>query len=548
VIQKPQKWPTLSQWRQLPSLLSQTEKVLLSLFIVLFSGSLFFLLNGFYTTNTHIVAASGGEIVEGIVGSPRFINPVYAESNDADRDLVELIFSGLLKYDGKGKLVADLAKNIQTEQANTSFVIDLREDVQWHDGRPFTADDVVFTIKTIQDPKFKSPIRANWIGVEVEKISDFRIRLRLSEPYAPFLSNLTVKILPSHLWQEVGPENFALNTLNLQPIGTGPFEFVNLEQNRSGTINKIILKAYNKYYVKTPFIQNITLHFFDTQEELTKRLGNLNAFALSAPERIPSMFSLHSFSLPRYFALFYNLDKGLDKNIREALISATDRQTLSNELLGTHGRAVSSPLLPDIFGFNEPANTRETDRERATIFLENAGYEKIDGKFIKTTVQLDGEFRVQLKKGSQGQEVRSLQACLAEDPDVYPEAQVSGVFGPLTEKAVTRFQEKYSDDVLTPSGLTKGTGVVGPSTRAKLNEICFSQEQESTPLHITISTVNQFPLEETAQLLKKQWEEFGVETEIIIYSPSELERDVIKSRNYELCSFFFINFFSCFFQ
>ena len=266
MIQKPQKWPTLSQWRQLPSLLSGTEKVLLSLFIVLFSGSLFFLLNGFYTVNTHIVAASGGEIVEGIVGSPRFINPLYSESNDADRDLVQLIFSGLVKYDGEGKLVADLAKNIQTEQANTSFVIDLREDVQWHDGRPFGADDVIFTIETIQDPKFKSPIRANWIGVEMEKISDFRIRFILGEPYAPFLSNLTVKILPAHLWQKVGPENFALNALNLQPIGTGPFEFVSLEQNRSGAVNKVVLKAYSKHHQKVPFIQNITLTFFDTEE------------------------------------------------------------------------------------------------------------------------------------------------------------------------------------------------------------------------------------------------------------------------------------------
>ena len=114
MTQKPQKWPTLQQWRQLPSLLSGTERVLLSLSMILFLGSFLFLLNGFYTTNTHIVAASGGEITEGIVGFPQSINPVYSEPNDADRDLVELIFSGLVKYNNEGKLVPDLAKNIQT--------------------------------------------------------------------------------------------------------------------------------------------------------------------------------------------------------------------------------------------------------------------------------------------------------------------------------------------------------------------------------------------------------------------------------------------------
>ena len=79
--------------------------------------------------------------------------------------------------------------------------------------------------------------------------------------------------------------------------------------------------------------------------------------------------------------------------------------------------------------------------------------------------------------------------------------------------------------------------MVGTSKRSKLNKICFTQSQESTPTHITISTVNQFTLEETAQLLKEQWEEFGIEVEILIYSPSELERDVIKSRNYETLLF-----------
>ncbi|MCH8244481.1 hypothetical protein IIB97_01180, partial [Patescibacteria group bacterium] len=306
-------------------------------------------------------------------------------------------------------------------------------------------------------------------------------------------------------------------------------------------VNKVVLKAYSKHHQKVPFIQNITLTFFDTEEELAKKAGSLNALALSAPKRIPSALSLHSFSLPRYFALFYNLDTGIDKNIRKALISATDRQALLNKLLGEYGRIVSSPLLPDIFGFSQPDNILETDRENATALLKSAGYEKTDGKFIKTTVQLDKEFQAQLKKGSQGQEVRNLQTCLANPPaggpDVYPEAQISGTFGPLTEKAVIRFQEKYANEVLEPSGLAKGTGVVGPSTRAKLNEICFAQNQESTPLRITISTVNQFPLEETAQLLKEQWEEFGIEVDILIYSPSELERDVIKSRNYETLLF-----------
>ena len=90
----------------------------------------------------------------------------------------------------------------------------------------------------------------------------------------------------------------------------------------------------------------------------------------------------------------------------------------------------------------------------------------------QTQTQTAQKFTQTLKYGQENDEVKALQVCLAKDSDVYPEGITSGWFGSLTRNAINRFQEKYASEILTPYGLTEGTGIVGAKTREKLNEIC----------------------------------------------------------------------------
>ena len=521
--------PSFSQWKKLPEVLSRSEKLvaLFALAVLLISSGN--LIQGFYYRLTKEVAAYGGLLQEHIIGSPRFLNPVYSDVNDADRDLVQFLFSGLLEYNEEGVLVPDLAKDYEIQEGGKVFEFNLKENVKWHDGYPFSADDVVFTVKTIQDPKYKSPIRANWVGVEVEKVNALAVRFSLSQPYAAFPDRLTLKIIPAHIWENINPENFALSFYNLQPIGTGPYKLEKISQDKSGRVNTIRLERYRAYHGKDPFIDSILFTFSDKEES-------------SISTQFSKRTITYQFPLPRYFALFFNLDAPKEqavvkeKNIREALNYAIDKNLLNEQVFKGDGTVVDSPVRADLFGFKTSEQSQRKDIERALSLFAKEGYVQKDGKLILQQNPI-GEFRTDLVRGSQGTEVRKLQECLARDPEVYPGGSITGIFGALTEKAVIKFQEKYKAEILTPSGLLKGIGAVKAGTRAKLNELCGAKPKEDLPLTITITTLDQSPLTDVAKFLQAQWNELGIETIIQTYPQVELERDVIKPRNYQTLLF-----------
>ena len=533
--------PALYQWKEFPRILSRKEKLVFILLSSAFLLSSFALGRMFLDRFTVVVPAPGGTIVEGVVGFPRFINPLYADTRDADRDLTELVFSGLFTYDATGRFVPDLAQNYQVLEDGKTIEIQLKEDAFWHDGKPFRADDVIFTVRTLQNPAVKSPVRANWAGVQVEKISDLRVRFTLREPYAAFMEKLTLKIIPAHVWQEIPVEQIALSPLNLQPIGTGPYRVEKTIQDRSGLVKEMRLKAFSKYVNKKPYISSLTFKFFENEEKMLSaaRSGQIESFPVSAPNAAKYAGlgeRLEQFSLPRAFSVFFNLaspQQTFQKlGVRQALALAIDREKLA-QTLAPGATAVSSPLLPDFFGFEPPA-TASPDKEAAKALLKKAGFQELNGKLIKP--EETGTFRSDLRRGSQNQEVTLLQQCLADQPGMYPEGTVNGVFGPSTEKAVVRFQEAYAQDILAPSGLTKGNGQVKAGTRAKLNEICFPQTEDNS-FSITLTTVAQPTLQKVAAFIQEEWQQLGITVTINAVSAEDMAMNVIKPRAYEALLF-----------
>jgi len=311
---------------------------------------------------------------------------VLAPANDADKDLARVIFSGLLKYDNQGNLIPDLAQNYVIGDSGKTYDVFLKKNAFWHDGKQVSADDVIFTLQVIQDADFRSPLRVNWAGIDVEKIDDFAVRFKLKNAYAPFLYNLTFGILPKHVWQNVSASDFALSEKNLKPTGSGPYVFKQLEKNKDGTIKSIELTASKKFYLNGPFINQLTFRFYPDEDKAIAALKKSEIQGLSyiSPQNYSvlennskDMFNIFAIRLPRYFALFFNQSQSkvlADKNVRIALAQALDKDKLINQVLHGFGEKVDSPIIPGMLGFSSDIKTYGYDFQAASSTLGSAGW------------------------------------------------------------------------------------------------------------------------------------------------------------------------------
>ena len=547
------QFPKFSQWKQIFKVLKKGEKITLLVLFILAFGSLTFLIANFYIQNTKVVPAVGGAYTEGVVGQPRFINPIYGETNDIDRTLTDLVFSGLMSYDKDGKIVKELAEDYKVSNDGKTYDFILKDNTFWQDGKPLTVDDVVFTIKTVQNSDYKSPLRANWIDVDIEKTSDKSFTFRLKSPYNSFLENCTIKIIPKHIWENILPESFALSSYNLQPIGSGPYSFKSLKQTKTGFIKNIDLTANRKYYNKVPFISNISFQFFEKKDNLIKAANSktIDGFSLTNSDsngaRVETeirqgwtqdeKFSIYYLSLPRYFAVFFNTQKTKlfsDVNLRKALNYAIDKNEIITQITSlTKEKAsiINSPILPAYFGYQEPKITYEFSAEKSNNLLDKTGFK--DNGLGQREKALDKKPAFQFKKylsiKSKGKDVTELQACLARLPnDNFSnllQGETNGTYGKATENAVTEFQKKYLPEA-------EPTGEVGKMTRVKLNELCVTPQANSQLLQFTIVTINQPQLMQTANLLKDYWQKVGVTVNVTAVEISEL-KSIIKERNYD---------------
>ena len=217
------------------------------------------------------IPKKGGEINEIILNSkPRFINPVLSISL-IDKDLVSLIYSPLLKIGADKKLKENIASYKLLKDKKT-YRLKLKKNIFFQDGEKMTIDDVIFTIKKIQDPLIKSPHYSAWIGVETKKIDDYTLEIKLKNEYYQFINNLVLYILPKHLWKDIPAEEFPFSKLNIQPVGSGPFQVKEVVMNEKGEIEKYILNSFNKYWPKEAYLDKITFHFFENREKYEKSI------------------------------------------------------------------------------------------------------------------------------------------------------------------------------------------------------------------------------------------------------------------------------------
>ena len=376
------RFPSWRQIRHLPEVLSSNDSLRLQLGVlcVLFGLGIFG--TQFYFSHSQMVPAIGGILTEGLVGTPRSLNPVLAPSNDVDADLARLTYSSLFAADADGALSPDLVDTFDISADQKTYTLNLRQ-AKWHDGQALTADDVIFTFSLLQDPNWKSPLQAEFRDVTVDKVSDSTVRFSLKSPFAPFLSELTFGIAPKHIWKNVNAQDVLQAEANLKPVGSGPFEFSDVTRDGRGFVLTYDLKRNPDYFRQAPYLEGISFRFYPDFAGAVDALKKHQVDSLGfVPRDLRTDLAsvgrtvVVSLELPQYTAVFFNQTRNpvlKDKAVRQALAMSVNKSRVLLDVLHGEGRPIDGPPLPG----NSASNTESFEPETAGKMLDEDGW-KID--------------------------------------------------------------------------------------------------------------------------------------------------------------------------
>ncbi|MDA8189486.1 MAG: ABC transporter substrate-binding protein [Dehalococcoidales bacterium] len=339
--------------------------------------------------STTEVPAHGGTYIEGIVGQPKYLNPVLGQPNSVDQDIASLVFSGLTKLTSNGAVEPDLAEKWQVSPDGKVYLFDLRHDAKWHDGSPVTADDVVFTVKTIQDPDYQgNPAVAQlWKNVAVERVSDEQVKFTLKDAYAPFLEYATQPLIPAQILGGVPAKKLPEHRFNMYPLGTGPFKVT------EASLKEVVLEANPDYYGEKPFLDQIRFRFYpDGQAALSAlRRDEVEGVGYLSPEDVQLVKTdtrINVFAAPEFSKqslLIMNTKSAVfaDKAVRQAIAYAIDRPKLIDIVENGQGVEADSPVIPVSWAYNREVKKYDHRPMEAKNILDNAGWRDTDGDAVR---------------------------------------------------------------------------------------------------------------------------------------------------------------------
>ncbi len=310
------------------------------------------------------------------------MNPLYASFNQADQDLAALVFSGLVRMGAHGEVLPGIAERWDINADATEFTFHLRRNALWQDGKPVTADDVVFTAALLGSPDYAGDpaLQQVWRGATAVKIDEYTVRFVLKQPFAPFLAYCSIGLLPRHLLEGMSASRLADAGFNRQPVGSGPYRLVALDSAHA------VLEAVSGYYLGGPYIKTIEIRFFrDPREAMNAVLRKEADGAL-----LPPVFQANEWAAlaarqdvrllreTRTNSLVLYLNNGqppfTDSRVRQALSLAIDRGRVAD--LAAGGRATPSdlPIPPGAWAAPAEAVAPSADPARAKSLLAEAGW------------------------------------------------------------------------------------------------------------------------------------------------------------------------------
>jgi peptide/nickel transport system substrate-binding protein len=311
---------------------------------------------------------------------PSSLIPFFVDQMSAVR-ITEFLFEPLVKKNKRGEMEGLLATGWQPSSSQTSITFQLRPNVKWHDGKPFTSKDVVFTVKAAQNPKtlFNSKGKFKFIKA-VKAIDKMTVQFIFTRPIREPLPHFTFKILPAHSFRSKTKIS-RVHSFNRHPVGTGPYQF------EKQTMHSIKLKRFNQYWGKASIDRVEMMHMPDQSEQinLLKFAGEgagVQGVIFIPPKNMGAFENSSSVILEPYhtvawwYIAFNHKNKALkDPEVRKAIAFALDREEILNAHLG-QGDLLSGPFTESSPYYNFDVEPREVDLDEARSILDRAGYKK----------------------------------------------------------------------------------------------------------------------------------------------------------------------------
>ncbi len=335
------------------------------------------------------------ELHEGLVGRIGKLNPLFANLSPVDRDISALIYEGLTDINQYGEVVPDLATGWIVSRDGVEYIFQLRQDVLWQDGTPFTAADVAYTIRTLRHPDFPGDpaLRDFWRTVELQVLDEYTVRFRLVQPLASFPERLRQGIAPAHVLEGAPVATLDQHPFNLSPIGTGPYQIETLFAE-AGQISGISLRVAPNYRLRPEGASGYAIDrlVFRTYPDLGTAIqayldGQINSLGVIPRENLEAVRAINSAGLhtsiaPALGVLIFNwrsddLAYFRDARFRQALAHAIDHRTIVRDVLGGRAIPAESPILPGSWAFDAQAaaDYPAYDLDQARALLERVSLE-----------------------------------------------------------------------------------------------------------------------------------------------------------------------------
>ena len=331
--------------------------------------------------------AYGDAIVEGSIGDVSgFLTAVTSDS--ASHTAAGYVFNGLVRYDRNLKLEGELAESWEVSPDGRKITFHLRKGVRWHDGKPFTSEDVMFTYRRMIDPNTPTAYAEDFKQVTRASNPDpYTFIVEYEKPFAPALASWGMHVLPKHLL-ETYPD-ISRSPLNKKPVGTGPFRFVEWK-----TGEKTVFEANPDYFEGRPYLSRVITRVIPDPATMFLELksGGIDMMGLTPlqytrqtkTEEFRKSFNKYRYLSFGYTYLGFRLSHPLfsDRRVRQAFAYAINKKEIIDGVLFGLGQEATGPYKPGTWAHNPDVKRYPYDPERAKALLAEAGWKDADGKGV----------------------------------------------------------------------------------------------------------------------------------------------------------------------